>query len=322
MEPVFIGGADRSGTSLLASLLGAHSAALTIPEAQFLTRHLRDERRARADGSGSPSFARSLSGYRFRLWNLPPQTVDLVDGQDAATGMRTLVSSLAHTRGVNPAKLRVWVDHTPSNLHDWNVLDEAFPECKFIHIVRDGRAVAGSLKSMRWGPNDVEASARWWLSRLSTALMCELALGEDRTCRIRFEDVVADPAGALESLCRFIGIDYESPMAAGGGYCAPDYWNHGHGLVSASPNPSRISAWRSQLPPSDIERFEAIAGPALEFFSYELQYGGGAKPSGSIERLRRGFSEFVRFYLLNPPRHLFEILRAMGRIWRDSAPAD
>jgi Sulfotransferase family len=321
LEPVFVGGADRSGTSLVASLLGAHSGIVAIPEAQFLARHLRDVRLARKQGSPGPAFVSSFDNYRLRLWNLPEPAADAVEGLDSAAAMRHLVSIFANQRGIDSNTLHAWVDHTPSNLHNWGVLDEIFPASKFIHIVRDGRAVAHSLKSMRWGPNDVEASAQWWLSRLATAVMCELALGSDRVLRVRFEDLLAGPSSVLESICAFLKIEFEASMIEGGGYQLPDYWNHGHGLVSRSPDASRIAAWTQELAPADIERFESIAGPALEFFGYPLEYAGGARPSGNIERFRRGFAEFAKFYVINPPRHFVEISRAVSRVRRNARPS-
>jgi hypothetical protein len=269
------------------------------------------------EGAPPPAFGDALGGYRFRLWGLPDDAVRTTEGRDVAFAMRALVAARARQQGIDPDAVRLWVDHTPSNLHNWRLLDDTFPDARFVHIVRDGRAVALSLKSVRWGPNDVEASAQWWLSRLSTALMCELALGAECVLRVRYEDLVSDPATALGRVCAFIGVEYEPSMAAGGGYRLPKYWNHGHTLVARSPDASRIGAWARDLSASDIERFEAAAGPALEFFDYPLRYGGGARPSALLERLRRGASEFVRFYLMNPPRHMVEILRASARVRRD-----
>ena len=48
---------------------------------------------------------------------------------------------------------KYWVDHTPVNLKFFMHLVKHYERAKFIHIVRDGRAVASSVIPLEWGPN-------------------------------------------------------------------------------------------------------------------------------------------------------------------------
>src|SRR6188472_1560818 len=71
MKPLFIGGCERSGTTMLGAMLGGHSRCLCLPESQFM-----DDQLAHADADGRvdsrAALSRILAHERFRLlWDLP-----------------------------------------------------------------------------------------------------------------------------------------------------------------------------------------------------------------------------------------------------------
>ena len=55
-----------------------------------------------------------------------------------------------------------WGEKTPSNLFFIDILSDMFPHAKFIHIVRDPRAVVNSLNEFRPFPNDSVINALNW----------------------------------------------------------------------------------------------------------------------------------------------------------------
>ena len=70
MKPVFIGGCERSGTTMLGAMLGCHSRSLCLPESQFM-----DDQLAHADSDGRidsrAALGRIVAHERFRLlWGL------------------------------------------------------------------------------------------------------------------------------------------------------------------------------------------------------------------------------------------------------------
>lgn len=95
----------------------------------------------------------------------------------------------------------------------------AHADVRVVHLVRDGRAVAWS--SLR-GPGSPErpelrlprpvtalrVGASWTLANL----LCEWQarrLGPDRVLRLRYEDLATDPAGELQRLGGFSGLDLD-----------------------------------------------------------------------------------------------------------------
>jgi Sulfotransferase family len=107
-----------------------------------------------------------------------------------------------------------------------------FPEAKFVHVVRDGRAVANSWLQMgwwegfngpdhwQWGPLADGYAQEWtrsghsfpvlagilWKLLLDAFDAAQAALPADRWLEVRYEDVVANPTGAFNEMREFAGL--------------------------------------------------------------------------------------------------------------------
>ena len=123
MKSVFIGGCDRSGTTFLASMLGASEATIVTPESQFKVDFLYRE-----------NVFKTESIWRLKLWGIDKQVINTIysNSSTRADFIEGLVSAYARTHGFKCDTEKVWVDHTPSNLMYANSLIQAFPESKFI----------------------------------------------------------------------------------------------------------------------------------------------------------------------------------------------
>jgi len=120
------------------------------------------------------------------------------------------------------------------------LLGRAFPQARFVHIVRDGRAVANSWLQMPWwkghlGPQGWhfgllpdELDKAWAdkdrsqpvLAGLAWRLLteahdrCEQELG-DRWLTVRYEDVLRRPRQELTHVLEHIGLSWNPEFAAG-----------------------------------------------------------------------------------------------------------
>jgi hypothetical protein len=115
------------------------------------------------------------------------------------------------------ARASVVVDQCPNALRGrlYQLLEQDGVPVHYVHLVRDGRgflyselaAKPGSVP--RWQRLPFVVVARWVAMNVLTRLLC----GTDRRryLRIRYEDLVADPAGTLSRLGAFLGLDY-SPV--------------------------------------------------------------------------------------------------------------
>lgn len=133
---------------------------------------------------------------------------------------------------------RAEVQRKPLFLHKFTgwprvaFIDTVMPGAKFVHVVRDGRAVANSWLQMPWwlghlGPEQWHFGAlperyekEWEASDRSFVLLAGLAwkllldafdearasVPAEQWLEIRYEDVAADPPASMQRMCEFLGL--------------------------------------------------------------------------------------------------------------------
>ena len=318
MRPIFIFGCERSGTTLLGSLLGSHSRCVTTPEAQFVADAYRQCLARDATFNLNSSLDRIKNNFRFKLWNID------VSAQAAeragVTSYDALIFFLAKTyaAGVGKENATVWVDHTPSNVKAAATLSELFPEAKFIHLVRDGRAVVASIKSLEWGVHDTRQLSQQWVAKVGYGLAAESYLGAEKATRVSYEELTHSAEETLRRVCAFAGLTYEDEMVAGTGFAVPKYTKKQHGLVGTPPDPARANAWMKRLSPQDIQTFEHSSRDMLSYLGYKPLYGAKAKPEKSAERYRAFLADMLwyrwrdRYKTRKKQQRALEQLRTQG----------
>jgi hypothetical protein len=107
--------------------------------------------------------------------------------------------------------------------HSYRVrlLNHLFPDCKFIHLLRDRRAIAHSEfsrgRDLRRALGQLYQPDRsymfnlglFWKEIVSRAREAS-RYGTSRYCEIRYEDLVAQPAATLKALIDFCGLEWSS----------------------------------------------------------------------------------------------------------------
>jgi hypothetical protein len=282
LEPIFIVGCQRSGTTFLGSLLGAAPEAVAIPEAQFVA-----DLAPASDPEAPLDLGRLIEDieghYRFGIWNFdlegqrPPSSAGAY-----ADGIRWLVGRYAAAHG--KAEAVRWIDHQPGHVREMNRLLLHFPNLKAVHIVRDGRAVAASLLPLDWGPNEIYSAAHFWTQRVAFGLALRNYLGPDRYVEARYEDIVSQPDAELKRLSQSLGLTYTTAMLEGGHFKVPAFTKDQHSLVGAAPQIDRLDSWRRTLTARQIEIFESLAGPLLAYLGYETLSGPEPRPASFREK--------------------------------------
>lgn len=314
IRPVFIAGCDRSGTTLLGDLLGNTSWTVTTPESQFI--HDLMVQIKLGSFESSLSAAKWLNdNFRYVVWNLQLSAHDLAHSIDLNNPRKTvenLVECYIHRHQPTKNSADVWVDHTPDNFKFHPVLKSLFPEARFIHIVRDGRAICASIKHLDWGPNNAYSASRHWAERLQQAVTVEVAEG-NCLMRVRYEDLVENPSRVLKEICAFIDIPFEPGMLKGGGLKLPDFTRKQHQLIGQSAHTDRAYAWRQQLTRYEIRQFESYphSHTLLKQMGYEVEYSDPPKLLG-MQILASYCHEFL-MYLRNRRKHRNMELQAVSQ---------
>lgn len=284
----FIVGSPRSGTTLLRLMLDSHPQLAIPPETGFLPGAL---------GSLFGNDARKRHSFSQALINFPPRAPGWRDfGIEADTLMRELqritpfqvdaaIRCFYRLYAARFGKER-WGDKTPAYGRHMRMIEKVLPEACFIHIIRDGRDVALSLRHLWFAPGaDMTALARQW--RRDICVTRRQSLGCRRYMELRYEDLVRDLETCLRDVCDFIEIDYDRAMTTYHRRAATRLLEHqgrtrlgGEVLVSKEdrlaqqrlvahpPDPSRIFRWQQQMLPSERAEYEAVAGGLLAALGY------------------------------------------------------
>ncbi|WP_181871191.1 sulfotransferase family protein [Sphaerisporangium album] len=289
----FVIGTGRCGSTLVHEVLARH------PEVGFVSNL--DDRYARC-----PGWVRRNSGAIYR--RVPPRLT--AKGRlryapsEAYSALAREVSPLLVDpfRDLLASDVTPWLarrtraffesraeaEGAPAYLHKFTgwprtgFLREIFPGTRFVHIVRDGRAVANSLVQMPWwrghlgpegwsfGPLPERYAREWdaegrplvhlaglaWKHLIDAYGAAREALPEDAWLEVRYEDIVADPRKHLEVILEFLGLS----------------WTHGfeRGFARYSFSASRADAFRRDLTPAQVGLLDRSLGGHLERFGYQL----------------------------------------------------
>ena len=283
--PVIVG-APRSGTTLLRFMLDAHPDLAIPPETAFL--RLGPELVAR--DVTADDFARVITGFPESapawgdfgiaedelfdaLHRLEPFTV--------ADGFRTFYRLYA----ARFDKSR-WGDKTPLYCKSIGAIRQVLAEARFVHIIRDGRDAALSLRRMWFSPgHDIETQAAYWRDCVTAARTA--GAGRADYLEVRYETLVQHPGNVLQAICGFVELDYDPAMLAYHLRTPERLTEHkarlrpdGTPLVTrerrldqvrlttAPPDPSRVAVWKEAMSPDEQRRFSEVAGDLLEDLGY------------------------------------------------------
>lgn len=290
-KKIFIGGCDRSGTTLLASMLASIEGCVATPESQFKSLLIDGADKEISEKDRSKILDDLKNNFRFRIWLERKGFTDVLsESIKKSETKRDLLESIVSSYALhgNPV---CWVDHTPSNIQSIFELKETFPEAVFIHIVRDGRAVASSVLPLPWGPNTTYHAADWWAYRVSFGCAAEIAWPE-RVHRVSYESLVMDPENTLQELCKKINLTYNPIMLTGSGFALPTYTKKQHGYVGDHVKLSQVDNWKNRLSERDIAVFEAKVSGLLYSFDYKLHCNRANLPRFG-ERLKINIKELI-----------------------------
>ena len=280
MDVLFIGGCARSGTTLLAGMLANHPRHCAPQELLF-----KQELWYMADAEGMLSPSRVIPALRRHLhFRIMMEAVPDAQWQQLPERMHWkallewLVQRYAQA-AYGKDVCTVWIDHSVSNLEQIHFLTQHFPQARFVHIVRDGRAVAASFKRINWwGPTTVPVAAGWWKEAIFKGIFAEVAF-PDRVLRVRYEDLLEHPEEELQHICQWAHLEYHPAMLEGKGVAIHPIFRDQHRYVGAGIRQDRKDRWKKELSAREIEIFEALTAELLQFFHYPLVHDKPVAPS-------------------------------------------
>ncbi len=221
-------------------------------------------------------------GFRRTGLNAEPLSQLLNDCRTGGDFIRTVMEAVAQNQGVPR-----WAVYDPDNVLHMERVKRDIPNALFVHIIRDGRDIALSLKKMGgFAPLPWDRSTT--PSLIATALYWEWMVQKGREhgrkfpsdyIEIHYEDLITRPQETLARLGGFIDhdLDYDRIQKASLGRLSETNSSfREEGAKEINP----LGRWKERLSHQDIAGIEAAVGQCLEDTGYTLSLPAAERTPG------------------------------------------
>lgn len=289
----FVVGVNRSGTTLLRMMLDAHPQLTMPPETHFVPEliDLDEDGRATPEGFlGVITSQREWGDFGLTEEQLLGEFRAL-DPLNAGDALRAFYRLYAERVG----KPRCG-EKTPIYVKSIRKINRALPEARFVHVIRDGRDVALSIRDRAVKEHPIERIAERWVRRIGQARRQSKHVSHYE--EIRYEQLILETEPTLRRVLAFFELpwddavlDYhqrsadrleemkrELPADGKRTTLSVERRMATHARTTQAPDPSRVSRWREQMDREDRRLFESIAGELLSELGYAIGDGAGTEP--------------------------------------------
>lgn len=241
IQPIFLVGAERSGTTMLRLMLDHHPQIAWCSEFEYAVDLIEIGEWPNLDEYHEWLASERIfieSGFKVDLSLTYPQLVNSFLVQKRDRDHKSIIGATIHR-------------HFDKVLFVW-------PDARFIHIIRDGRDVARSCIGMGWAGN-LWTGVKRWIDAERLWENFSRRVPAERKIEITYETLISEPVEILTSLCNFIGVPYNEEMLSYHKYTTYDY-----------PDPRFAQQWQYKLSDLEIQLVESQIVNMLEERDYEL----------------------------------------------------
>lgn len=256
---VVIGGCARSGTTLLRVMLDSHSAVTCgVPSNVFVPTAI-----------DAKELAFRFEFSEHLVWQMQQASADRAEFIDKFRMLCEASTGKA-----------IWGDKTARNVHQFKWIRQHFPKALLIHVIRDARDTACSLRTHRkrrvigstieltGNVLPLNECVQRWVRDVNVGIAMR---GDPRYIEVKYEDVVRDSEAVLRVVCEKIGITFEKQMLDYYMVSGPsrDVLKFPQNIEATKPMYSTsVGRWRRDLTPEELSTVLHDATPLLELLGY------------------------------------------------------
>lgn len=269
-------GTQRSGSNLLRLMLHSHSA-IHAPHPPHLLKHFMPLADRYQPADRDDNFRRLVDDM-VTVVELNPVPWDPLPDREAIRETALARSVVGVFEGTyRTAARRTGKPHwccksLASFEYATELLGVIGPTLRFLYLTRDGRDVALSFQKAIVGEKHIYSIARQWHRDQQACLRLRDSLPASQFHTVYYEELIARPEGALDDLCRYLGIAMEPQML------------EFHRSVEAERTASSSALWQNVTAPvlrnnsqkfrremgaADVALFEQVAGRSLDALGYD-----------------------------------------------------
>lgn len=240
INPIFICGALRSGSTVFHLMLNSHPNIINPGEYDFLFDRVTENG---AFPNTSDYIEYLLSDRIFNSTSL---------NIDESLGYSDLIKSFISQLNEEEKFLAI-------NIHrNFEHAYRIFPDAKYIHLLRDPRDVARSSIGMNWAGNVYYGVDHWLETEKSWDKLVPL-VNNDQYIEIRFEDLISDTVPVLKTVCEFIGTSYTDKM-----------FDYEKNSTYSKPDITLINQWKRKQSAQELQNVEYKILGMMSLRNYDL----------------------------------------------------
>jgi len=250
---VFVMGPPRSGTTLLKTVLCAHSDICGVEgETWFFLR-------------------RDYAGFRHP--DVPDTEMKRLIGKaNSVTGLFDRFAEMIRQE----ENATHFLEKTPEHALRLSYLVDHFPRSRFVFLVRDPRDGLRSAQNFPgyWATLPDEDRVGGYLETWRRCVAAyQRHADASSVLGLRYEDFCRGPAEELEHVLDHLGLEREpqqlDPSAYGAGH---DEKVDAHARLREPITPKSVGAWREELSAKQVRRVERTLSEEMRAFGYPLEY--------------------------------------------------
>lgn len=291
-EIIFIVGNSRSGTTMLANVLGRHPEVFSFHELHFFEQvwvpvsKIKNVDREYAKKICATLIHRQRIGLRAKhdLKKFAVESHNLVNQlKDCDLKPPILFKHFLQTE-VKHNNKNIPCEQTPRNIFFVKDILVQYPEARIINLVRDPRDVLLSQK-YRWKRRSMGNKGipfkevirfklnyhPYIISRIwkSCAILARKYDAIDRFYSAKFENLVLNPTKEVEKICKFLGISFNDEMLKVE-HLSSSFRKSGEGRKGINKSP--LFRWKKGgLQEPEIKICQDLNWQLMEYFGYELK---------------------------------------------------
>lgn len=302
VRPVFIVGVGRSGTSLLQSMLDAHSKITFLPETHFYRNYVSaKKKRAQLEQAGAENFKNLLaSDEDFKRVNISTDKLleNYLSGEEEFN-LEEVYRTMLEQYLLEHPETHFVGDKDPRNIDYLESLYKSFPDAKVLHIVRDPRDVLSSRMKAAWSQHrPVWQHVLLYETQLKRGRKKGKEFFGQNYYEFKYEDLITYPEVTLQKIAAHIEIEYDENMLQFSKSAERLVDKREMSWKKETLGPllkTNKDKWKESLKPWQINMAEQVCTTAFRDFDYE--YSKGRNQYGLFAGLKPLFSNLYQLRL-------------------------
>ena len=293
--PIFIGGLDRTGKTLMRLALSLHPNIIITKRTDLWVKFYNRFGDLSQEQNFENCLAAIMTSKHIRA--LKPDLSRLRFDFHNSQPTYARLFALFHEQLAQSENKPRWGDQSELIERYADAILEAYPNAKMIHMIRDPRDRYSASKQ-KWtaGRGKVGAATARWIYSTRLAQR-NSAKYPDRYKVVRYEELVSDPEKTLEAVCSFLNEEYDPSMLLIGHIrgiqeeiVLPDYLQENHFLKTF------MGEYKFNLSKYEIEFIQSISPAMLQAYDYApapIQFSKGERASYWGKHLPRNLGAMI-----------------------------